>query len=752
MDSTAPNPNFLGSAVWSDASFLSLLEALPDAVLVSSRDGKIVHANSKAGVLFGKAREQLIEGAVVRFVPLRLREVCQRDWDVFFTDGRTRQMGAGEQIFIVRADNSEVPVEISLSPLQLGARMLALTTIRDVSEGMAARGECAAASLAAVNDRLRLAMESSNVMGWDWDLKGGGIQRFGDLKATFGSEAYGRDGRLEEFWNAVHADDRERVREALTFALNNRAPYAAEFRVVWPDGMARWVVGKGRFFYSAEGEPERMVGTLTDISDRKLAEDSLRQRERDLADAQRVAQVGSWRWEPETDSMTWSKELYRIYGRDPDLPPVNFAESPKFLTSTSWELLQHAARQAVQNGMPYELDLEIVRRDGSTRWVHALGEPVRNTDGRVIALQGTSQDITERKHAEEALRESEEKFRRVFRNVGVGMVIVSLLGHFLAANVAFCEYLGYTEEELLGKNLQSVTHPEDWPAFSEKLRKAVSEGHSLQRLEKRCLHKTGRIIYTESSASLIRNREGDPQYFVGEVVDVTKRKEAEEALSSLNQRLIEAQEQERTRIGRDLHDDINQRLATLAIEIEQVRLSPPGSAEELSRRLIEIRERISEISSGLQSISRQLHSPQLEYMGIVAAMKTFCSGFSARQRVEIDFSHDDIPQRLPPEISLCLFRVLQEALHNAAKHSQVRYFEVRVGCSANQIHLAVCDRGAGFDTEGVAAKGGLGLVSMRERVRLVGGTIVIASKPMVGTTIDVRVPFPAEQVSERAIG
>jgi signal transduction histidine kinase len=250
---------------------------------------------------------------------------------------------------------------------------------------------------------------------------------------------------------------------------------------------------------------------------------------------------------------------------------------------------------------------------------------------------------------------------------------------------------------------------------------------------------------------VIRSRDGNPQYIVGGVLDITKRKEAEDALSTINRRLTEAQEQERARIARDLHDDINQRLGMLAIQIEELRRNPPNSVTDLSHQLAEIGEGINGVSMGVQSISHQLHPPQLEYLGVVAAMKSFCREFGARQKVEIDFETDDIPPVVSHEVSLCLFRILQEALHNAAKHSGVRHFEVRLSCSSNQLHLTVSDRGAGFDAES-PNKAGLGLISMRERVRLVNGTIVIESKPMGGTTIHVRVPLGSEQVSLRAAG
>jgi signal transduction histidine kinase len=170
----------------------------------------------------------------------------------------------------------------------------------------------------------------------------------------------------------------------------------------------------------------------------------------------------------------------------------------------------------------------------------------------------------------------------------------------------------------------------------------------------------------------------------------------------------------------------------------------------MSSRLKEIRNHVTAVTTEVQSISHQLHSPQLEILGIVGATRSFCREFAARQKVSIDFTHDDIPRDVPHEVSLCLFRVLQEALHNAVKHSSVRDYEVRLGCSANDLHLTVSDRGIGFDAKAAMNGTGLGIVSMRERVRLANGTINIESKPMNGTTIRVRVPLESGKRSELA--
>jgi PAS domain S-box-containing protein len=601
-------------------------------------------------------------------------------------------------------------------------------------------------------ERMRFAVQAGRMFAYEWDLTTDVIVRSEECASILGLTGEVTRTTGHAVMNITHPEDLPRVTAAIE-ALTPQTPiYRASMRVFRPDGGIVWLERTGRGFFDPQGRLHKLIGMAVDITDRKRAEEVLRQREADLREAQRIAQVGSWHWNPEIDKVTWSEELYRIYDRDPGLPALTYREHEHVFTPESWDRLQMAVRQALETGAPYDLELEVALPNGTKRWVRGRGEALRDSGGKIISLRGTAQDITERKHAEETLRESEEKFRSVFRSAGLGMVIVSVEGRFLATNSTFCEYLGYTEEELLQKPIRSVTHPDDWPSFSQKLKDALTSGERFQRVPKRCLHKQGHIVFTESSASLIRGPHGEPKFFVGEALDVTDRKRAEEALSSVNRRLIEAQERERTRIARELHDDINQRLVLLVVEIEQVRLSLSEPTVEVAARMSQLTKRISEISADLQAISHELHSSKLEYLGMRAAMTGFCREFAEQQGLTIELDSDEIPQDVPQDISLCLFRVLQEALHNAAKHSGVRHFRVQIRLRPRELHLIVSDAGVGFEVETIPDQRGLGLISMRERVRLLNGTITIQSQPMVGTTIHASIPYETESYEQRVAG
>jgi signal transduction histidine kinase len=213
----------------------------------------------------------------------------------------------------------------------------------------------------------------------------------------------------------------------------------------------------------------------------------------------------------------------------------------------------------------------------------------------------------------------------------------------------------------------------------------------------------------------------------------------------MTRKLIDAQEQERARISRELHD-INQRLSMLAVELEQLE----GDPSDVQRRVRELRTQAAEISNDVQALSHELHSSKLEYLGVVAGIRSWCKEFGERQKIEVDF-RSDVSSFFPPEVGLTLFRVLQEGLHNALKHSGVRRVEVQLREQSGEIHLIINDLGKGFDLK-AAQENGLGLTSMRERVRLIKGSIEIQSKPMSGTTIQVRVPLDLGNEPQRAAG
>jgi signal transduction histidine kinase len=224
---------------------------------------------------------------------------------------------------------------------------------------------------------------------------------------------------------------------------------------------------------------------------------------------------------------------------------------------------------------------------------------------------------------------------------------------------------------------------------------------------------------------------------------VEESKRARLTQKALSGRLISAQEQERRRIARELHDNISQMLGLMSTEIEQANLNSDGSFDAMKRRLENLNKHCLEIVREVHSLSHQLHSSKLEYLGVAIAIRGFCNEFSETHGLSVEFTGKNVPGHLPKDVALCLFRITQEALSNARKYSGTRNFTVELSGTANAVRLAVRDWGVGFDVEQVRRAGGLGVVSMEERVDLVGGSLSIQSRPGAGTTILALVPLAA---------
>jgi len=605
--------------------------------------------------------------------------------------------------------------------------------------------------LAIAIDRLNLAMDAGTSVGWDWDVRSGKDTWFGDLKTVFGIPSKIYNGHVEDFHRRVHPDDRAQAWQAVKEAMQHRSPYAAEFRVIRDDGAIRWLAAQGKFYYSPDGQAERMLGIAVDITDRKATEETLQQKDVELAQVQRLAQVGSWQWDPVSDTVAWSDELYKIAGRDPRSAAPCFGEHPQLYTSESWELLRRAVEETLRSGTPYELVLEMIRPDGGTRWLIGRGETQCDATGRIVRLHGTVQDITERRHSQEALRESEERLRLAAQAGRMYAYEWDRKTDVIVRSAEFSHILGLETgpKDTTCQQMLNSVHPDDREKIIAATNGCTPENPSC-RVRYRVVRSDSSVVWLEKSAHAFFDGKGMVLRMIGMVADITERKLAEEAISSMNRRLIEAQEAERARIARDLHDDIGQRLAMLSVTLEQTKRAVRGSENDFGNRIDELRKQVMDISSGIYALSHELHSSKLRHMDMVNAMRGFCMELSEQQNVDINFCHKDVPVSVPPEISICLFRVLQEALHNAVKHSKERQFAVEALGTSDALILTIKDAGLGFDLEAAMKGRGLGLTSMQERLKLVNGELSINSQPMHGTTIHAQVPFMRPAKAARA--
>lgn len=345
----------------------------------------------------------------------------------------------------------------------------------------------------------------------------------------------------------------------------------------------------------------------------------------------------------------------------------------------------------------------------------------------------------ERKQQEAVLRESEERFR-LMADTAPTMIWMSgtdKLCNFF--NRGWLNFTGRTLQQEWGDGWASGVHSDDRQRCLEIYVSAFDSRRDFQ-MEYRLLRHDGEFRWIVDCGVPRFGPNGTFCGYIGSCLDITERKLSEMSLHDLTGRLIHAQEEERARIARELHDDISQRMAFLQIGLEQFEQSVrelPLNRKEL-RNLTNV---ASEVSSDLHSMSHQLHPARLDLQGLVAAMGSLCREFMAQHELQINFVHEDIPNQISTDVALCLFRIAQEALRNVVKHGKTSAAQVKLSGCGDGIDLCITDSGSGFDPEGAHQKGGLGLVSMSERLRILGGRLEVGSAVSQGTQIRAWVPL-----------
>jgi PAS domain S-box-containing protein len=464
--------------------------------------------------------------------------------------------------------------------------------------------------------------------------------------------------------------------------------------------------------------------------------------------AQQAARIGTFERDMRSGIVTSSTELELMYGLSPgefESTPTAFFES--LIHPDDRERVMSLSNQAMKTGHPMSAEWRVVWPDGSVHWISGSWQVFMDASGEPARMIGVNKDISERKRAEEALsalnntleaqtallQSSEELLKIFVKNVPAGVVMLDRDMRYLQVSDRWCSDYSVDSSKVIGRS-----HYEVFPEISERwkeVHRRALQGETLRAEEDRW-DRPGGAMWIRWEVRPWKTADGSIGGILILAEDITHRKQMQIALSNMTRKLIDAQEKERARIGRELHDDINQRIALLSVELGDLQEDPA----ELKKRLEEFQTRMKEISNDVQALSHDLHSSKLEYLGVVRGIRSWCREFAERNRMTIDFTAD-VSSTVPVELGLTLLRVTQEALFNSIKYSGVTRVEVRLLERPSEIHLIVSDSGKGFDTKEAEKGKGLGLTSMRERVRLLNGRISIQSKQMQGTRIEVYLPF-----------
>lgn len=353
----------------------------------------------------------------------------------------------------------------------------------------------------------------------------------------------------------------------------------------------------------------------------------------------------------------------------------------------------------------------------------------------------------ERAEAERQLQEREQRLRLAANIADAGFWTIDFETGVIWTTPKLKKLFGLEPEDTLTTELLfRIVHPEDRERVIHAI-ELMSGGHE-ETAEYRIIPPGDSIRWLMSRGNQYEYAAGKSRILTGITIDVTQRHILEETMRAWSGRLLDAQEAERKRLARELHDDINQRVAMITMGLSQVR-----QADNLPRaeqdKISELIKDAQSLAKEIQALSHELHSASLEYLGIVPAVAGLCIELRKRHNVEIHLVHNDVPKSLRPEIALALFRITQEAIHNALKYSGASELAVELLATRSQVELTVRDAGAGFDVNAATQGRGLGLISMRERALALKGNLAIHSQPGRGTEVCVRIPLRVAESSDR---
>jgi PAS domain S-box-containing protein len=853
------------------AELAAIVESSEDAIISKTLDGVIVSWNEGATKIYGHAASEVIGRSITILAPPGHRE----EIDEILARIRRGESIEHFQTKRLRKDGTEISVSLTISPIKSrqGVIIGASTIARDISAQEKAERE-----LRESEQRFRELAENIREVFWLSDSK----NRRMDYISPAYERVWGRSceslyAAPKSWMEAVHPQDKEQVLASVAMRTPDE-PYHSTYRIVRPDGSIRWIRDRGFPVRDENGAVVRFAGIAEDITESKAIAEALENAEEQYRSIFNNAVNGIFRTSPDGKLLVANPASARIFG---------FA-SPEESIEARTEIAQQSyvdphrrdelKRLLHEHGSVKGFEFEAYRKDGSRVWISENTRAVHSPTGEILYFEGIFEDVTERKRAEEALKESEARFRTIFEQAPLGISEGEIAtARFISANQRYVDILGYTTDELRALTFKDYTHPEDLPKDLLEFQKLAAGRIRTYSMEKRYIRKDGRIIWVnltvaglaqpgekplnclavvediterrqaedrlrrseekfkalfdlapvgvafldsrlnivdcnpelERMSRLSRgellgaawqrrtflNSDGSPRLpgervsdravtekrlvksietgavlDSGEIVwaevsvapltvpdargvvimhDITKRKRAAEQLEKANRllrvlsrRRVQVQEDERRHLARELHDQIGQALTAIKISVQSAKRSK--KRDRIEANLDKAAAVLDQLLVQVRQITLDLRPAALDDLGLGPALRLVLHDYARRTGWHIRFVGDPNLERPDPEVETACFRIALEAMTNIVRHAHAQKVWLELHNAADSLHLIVRDDGVGFDAadaEKRVERDRLGLVGMRERAIAVGGGFECKSRPGRGTEVHALLPY-----------
>ncbi len=549
--------------------------------------------------------------------------------------------------------------------------------------------------------------------------------------------------------NGIHPDDRGKIKREFNSKMSNAKSSNSEHRMINKNGDTVWVYGNAVPFLASDGTLTGYIGTVVDFTERKMAMEALQKSEEMLQLSQRITKTGSWEFNFKTNELSLSKEHFKTFEMEGNSSENLLNAFKSKYHPDDREKLDETLKYCLENKVGTNYEHRIICNDGSIKNILGIAQVVLDENGNVESIKGTGQDITESKLNEIQIKESHNKIESLINTIdGIVWEADATTFQFTFISKKVEDILGYPSELWISENQfwADHIHPDD-KSWAIDFCVTCTQEKRAHDFEYRMIAKDGSNVWLRDIVTVIVEND-KPVQLRGIMIDITANKlsennlkESRDQLREISVHLENVREEERTKIAREIHDELGQQLTGLKMDIVWLSKKVDNEDPRLKMKFNDTLELVDSAVNSIRRIVAELRPNIIDDLGLNAAIEWHIKEFGEKLGIDVKYLNDFRDDEINSNISIGIYRILQEALSNITKHAKAKKVFIKIETVEKNVSLVVIDDGIGFDTTLKSGHLNFGLMGIKERSKMMNGTCLIQSRLEVGTNIEVKIPI-----------